>query len=171
MRLFRTKNAKLNFWLDVVIITAFLTMLLYVFFWPVRVVGNSMAPNVNAGDLLIISRFLGFFGEFSHGDLVLASMEENSNRRNAIKRVVGVPFDHIIITDSFIYINGSRLDGIQLNRNVIFVDIVLGDGEYFLLGDNTTQSTDSRHFGPVQRRDIIARMLLRYFPLTSMGIL
>jgi len=149
MKIFRTKNAHANFWLDVVLITAILACICYIFFWPIRVAGNSMSPTVNVGDQLIVSRFLGFIGNYSHGDLVLAHVEIDGATETIIKRVAAIPGDHFVLDD---------------------IDIILADGEYFLLGDNTTISKGSRHFGPVNASQISGRILLRYFPLTAIEI-
>ena len=170
MKIFRTKNDIVNFWLDVILITAFLSGLCFIFFWPARVAGNSMAPSINMGDQLIISRFLGNFGSLSQGDVVIAQIEINGRTENIIKRVAAVPEDHLIITGDTLFINGVLQDWPFLVGNNIFVDIILGTGEYFLLGDNTAISSDSRHFGPVTRQQISSRILLRYFPLSVIEI-
>jgi signal peptidase I len=170
MKIFRTKSKSVNFWLDVVLITAVLACLCYIFFWPVRVAGNSMSPTINPGDQLIVSRFLGFFGNYDHGDLVLAQLEGDSGGTTAIKRVAAGPGDHLVITGDTLYLNGLRREWPFLTDNRIFVDIILSDNEYFLLGDNTSISSDSRHFGPVTNQQISARILLRYFPLSYIKI-
>ena len=170
MKIFRTKNKTANFWLDVIVITAFLAAVCYVFFWPVRVAGNSMAPAINVNDQVIVSRFMGFFGSYSHGDIVLAVIEINGAQENIIKRVAGVPHDHIVIVGESLYINGSRAQHVHLAGNNISVDILLAEGEFFLLGDNTVTSNDSRHFGPIEQSRILAKIILRYFPLSAIEI-
>jgi len=170
MKIFRTKNKKANFWLDVMVITAFLVIMCYIFFWPVRIAGNSMAPAVNMGDQLIISRFLGFFDNFSHGDMVLARIDVDGRRENVVKRVVGRPGEHIVIAGEYLYINGQHQNCIHLVGNSISVDIVLEYDEFFLLGDNFVTSRDSRHFGAVAQSKILAKIIFRYFPLNAIEI-
>ena len=170
MKIFRTKNKNVNFWLDVALITAVLVVLCYIFFWPVRVSGNSMSPTISMGDQLIVSRFLGFVGSYSHGDMVLARVEIDGNVETVIKRVAAVPNDHLVIAGSTLYVNGQRQEWPHLTGNTIFVDVVLGNGEYFLLGDNSVTSKDSRHFGSVTNRQISAKIILRYFPLNVIEI-
>ncbi|MCL2573740.1 MAG: signal peptidase I [Defluviitaleaceae bacterium] len=170
MKIFRTKNKHVNFWLDVVLITAFFAILCYAFFWPVRVAGNSMSPTINMGDQVAVSRFLGRFGNHSSGDLVMARVHTDDGLEIVIKRVVATSGDHLIIIDDALYINGEQQYWIHLFGNDIFVDIILGTNEYFLLGDNTTISNDSRHFGIVERRHILATIILRYFPISVIEI-
>ncbi|MDR2183767.1 MAG: signal peptidase I [Clostridiales bacterium] len=153
MKIFRTKSKAANFWLDVILITAILAGLCFIFFWPIRVAGSSMSPAINMGDQLIISRFSGFLGNFGRGDIVLARIEADGGTETVIKRIAAVPGEHLIIEEG----------GININ-------IILGDDEFFLLGDNLDISSDSRHFGPVSGRQIVAKILLRYFPLSVIEI-
>jgi len=170
MKIFRTKWKILNFWLDVVLISAVVVALLYIVFWPVRVTGNSMSPAVNAGDQVVASRILGFFNMVSAGDLVLVGIDLQNNRENIVKRIVGEPFDHVVIIGSSLYVNGLSVSYGNLSGNDIHVDVILANNQYFLLGDNGIISRDSRHFGPVLSEQILARVILRYFPLNSMMI-
>jgi len=170
MKIFRTKSKSANFWLDVALITAILACLCYIFFWPVRVAGNSMSPTVSMGDQLIVSRFLGFVGNYTHGDLVMATIEVGGQAEIVIKRIAAVPADHLVIMGDALFINGTRQDWPFFEGNNVFVDIVLGADEYFLLGDNALISNDSRHFGAVSRRQISATIVMRYFPLSVIEI-
>jgi len=136
MKIFRTASRIVNFWLDVALITAVLAGFCFIFFWPVRVAGSSMSPALNMSDQVIASRFAGFVGNFSEGDLVMARVEIDGETEIVIKRIADI----------------------------------LDDGRYFLLGDNAAISIDSRHFGPVTNRQIVARILLRYFPLSVIEI-
>ena len=129
-----------------------------------------MSPTINMGDQLIVSRFLAFFDNYSHGDLVMINLEIDGNSTTAIKRVAAVPGDHLVITGYALYINNIRQEWPFLAGNDVYIDMVLGSDQYFLLGDNTTISNDSRHFGSVTNRQIIAKIILRYFPLSVIEI-
>ena len=163
MKIFRTKNAKINFWLDVTLIVAILAVILYAFFWPIRVTGNSMSPAVNHGDHLVLSRFLGRFGSLSSGDVVLVRIDGNT----AVKRLAAVPGDHIRMVAGVLYVNSTAAAWAMHGNCDKIIDKTLGSDEFFLLGDNLENSTDSRHFGSVNQRQIVAKILLRYFPLTD----
>ncbi|MCL2397191.1 MAG: signal peptidase I [Defluviitaleaceae bacterium] len=163
LKIFRTKYNRLNYWLDVVLIMALLALLAYMFFWPIRVGGSSMSPGANQGDHLVISRFLGNFGRLSSGDIVLVSIGDSI----AVKRLAAAPGDHMLLRGNVLYINGQAAQWVLGGANAISIDRTLGNEEFFLLGDNLTASIDSRHFGTVDRDQILAKILLRYFPLTA----
>ena len=131
MKIFRTKYKVLNFWLDTAVIFLVMFAAAYMFFWPARVDGNSMAPTLQHGDQVITSRFLANFGTLNVGDIVLVQVED----RTVIKRIADI----------------------------------LDDGTYFVLGDNLLTSVDSRHFGPVENRHILAKIIFKYFPFTEIN--
>ena len=165
-QIFRTKYNLLNFWLDVAVITAFLAVLAYIFFWPIRVEGGSMAPTLSHNDRIIGSRFLANFGNLSVGDIVLVQIDD----RMVIKRLAALSGDHIMLMGDVLYINGMRADWPLYGESRIDVDMVLPDGMYYLLGDNLLTSHDSRHHGPTENRHILAKILMRYFPLNDIKI-
>ena len=170
MKIFRTKYVKLNFWLDVVVLIAVCLALLYVFFWPVGVKGGSLSPAINNGDLLIVSRFLAYFGGVSQGDFVLARYGAGGYNENIVKRIAAVPGDHVIITGNSVYVNNQALEWDFFGHNAINIDLVLGEDQHFVLGHNLATSIDSRHFGAIYGHQIRARVLLRYFPLNLFQI-
>ena len=166
MKIFRTRHKKLNFWLDVLLIVAVMSVVLYAFFWPIRVTGDSMYPSVRQGDHLVFSRFLGRFGNLQAGDVVVTRIDGNT----AIKRLAAVPGDHIRLVAGALYVNGLAAAWATRGECNAVVDKTLDVDEFFLLGDNFEVSTDSRHFGSVNRAQIMAKILIRYFPLTDIKI-
>ena len=121
---------------------------------------------------MIVSRFLGVFGSFSSGDLVVAAVETDGTTEIIIKRIVATPNDHLVISANALFLNGERRDELfyPISSIAMNVDIVLGDNEYFILGDNIAVSNDSRHFGPITNRQIVAKILIKYFPLSVIEI-
>ncbi|MCL2170686.1 MAG: signal peptidase I [Defluviitaleaceae bacterium] len=142
MKIFKTKFNRLNHVLDVVLITGVLAAILYFTFWPSVILGGSMSPTFSPGDRIIISRIAAISG-FSRGDLVMSRIPIDGYNMNMVKRIYGIPGD-------FVNFGGG---------------ILLGDGEYFIVGDNLANSIDSRHFGPINQQQITARVLFRYFPV------
>jgi len=88
--------------------------------------------------------------------------------------VVGLPNERIVIRDGRVYIfNEKHQDGLELKEDYLFpglrtrgeIEIILGENEYYLLGDNRNVSLDSRVFGPVERKLIIGKTWIRAWPL------
>ena len=92
-----------------------------------------------------------------------------------IKRIIGLPGEHIQIKDGKVYINGEEkqeeyLNGIETgDMNGIFTDIIVPEGTVFVMGDNRPHSTDSRCFGCIPFEKIEGKVVLRFWPLNKFG--
>jgi signal peptidase I len=82
------------------------------------------------------------------------------------RRVAGLPGDQVAGRDGAVYVNGVKFDDVETSA---FSQVDLGDGQYFVLGDNRSASPDSRRFGPVQEDAISGRVLLVLWPLGDFG--
>jgi len=120
--------------------------------------GVSMYPTFHPNDVVLArTAYLGP----QRGDVVIVAVERSEPM---IKRVIGLPGETVTIYRGFIYINHQRLNEPYLPRYTYTfksneqderADIwYLADNEYFVLGDNRSQSADSRYYGPVARRQI-----------------
>ena len=126
----------------------------------VEVQGRSMAPTLKDGERYFLNRLAFYWRAPARGELVV--LQDPGHEDCAVKRVVGLPGDSLLIKDGSIHINGKRLaesylaPGTQTftaNRKEVWV--VLGKDSYFLLGDNRACSEDSRVYGPVNRSEIV----------------
>ena len=95
---------------------------------------------------------------------------------NYIKRVIGIPNDHIVIDDGKVYINDKLLDEPYLKEGVITdcgkgncIDLIVPENTIFVLGDNRSGSTDSRCFGCIPLEKISGKVKIRIFPLKVFG--
>lgn len=93
-----------------------------------------------------------------------------------IKRVIGLPGEHVKIENRKVYINGTELDESYLQDTVItdslngaFTDITVPEGCLFVLGDNRSQSTDSRRFGCIPQEKIESKVWIRFWPFNLFG--
>ena len=92
-----------------------------------------------------------------------------------IKRVIGLPGEHIKIEDGKVYVNGEELkeeylqDTVKTELTGPYTDITVPDGYVFVMGDNRSQSTDSRRFGCIPIEKIESTVLIRFWPFNLFG--
>lgn len=140
--------------------------------------GPSMQPSFYAGQYLIVSRMHYLFGDPQRGDIVVFDPPGDDDRPDdplLIKRLIGMPGDTIEIRELQIYLNGELMDtsftaepcDASHCRDGMWE---LGPDEYFLMGDNRNNSRDSRVFGAVTRDRIVGEAVVRYWPVTDLGI-
>lgn len=132
---------------------------------------ESMSPTLEAGDRVLAAKFAYRLGEPNRGDLAVFESESGV----AIKRVVGLPGDRVEIRDGVLFINGERRRepyvDYGLTDSNFYGPIKVPEGHVFVLGDNRSNSRDSRAFGPVPLEDLEGRALLRVWPLSRAGTL
>ena len=123
-----------------------------------------MEPTLYSGDKVLVNKMIYIVKSPDYGDLVVFKPNGNENSHYHIKRVVGLPGDTLVIEDGRIFIDGELLDEeIQaekmLEAGVAETEVVLGEDEYFVLGDNRNSSEDSRNadIGNVKKVDILGK--------------
>lgn len=137
--------------------------------------GASMEPALCDGDSLIVDKLTYRWREPERFDIIVFPQEDGVYY---IKRIIGMPGERVRIDEKGgIYINGARMSE-SYGKEVIDSagmageEIRIGDGEYFVMGDNRNNSMDSRdgRVGLVQREDIIGRAYFRILPLERIGL-
>ena len=92
------------------------------------------------------------------------------NNKYIIKRVIGLPGESVMYKDNKLYINGKVIeDNYSKTTTNDFDNVVLGENEYFVMGDNRAVSSDSRIIGPVNIKNIKGKTNLIIFPFNKMG--
>lgn len=164
----------------------------------------SMLPTTKEGERLLIQRPTIFKKDLNYGDIitfeapiednvdtdiqnVLAQYEERDGidlflydfigmgKMNYIKRVIGLPGDHIVIgEDGYVYRNDERLEEDYLkdgatNQAGNYVDVIVPENSVFVMGDNRYQSKDSRYFGCVPMEKVNGYVICRIWPFTKLG--
>lgn len=127
----------------------------------ITISGHSMDPTLYDSEKGILDKFTYNTREPERNEIVLFYPPVVSYSV-FVKRVVGVPGDTIEIKDHQVYLNGEMLQEPYLNEQMNYSamnKITLGKGEFFLMGDNRNNSTDSRHFGPVRKENILGKMM------------
>ncbi len=170
------------FFLDIietVVLALAIFVLVYLFLvQPHQVRGNSMYPTFHDGEYLLTDKLSYRLGEPGRGDVIVFQAPQNQEY-DYIKRIVGLPGDRVKIKNSQVYINGEPLDESYLPGDFTtsggsFLgedkEIVIPEGEYLVLGDNRSHSSDSREWGDVPVENIIGKALFRYWPLNKLGL-
>lgn len=143
-----------------------------------QVSGSSMETTLSDGDHLIVDKISYRFDDPERFDIIVFPFQYDTDTYY-IKRIIGMPGETVQIDDGGnIYIDGEVLEE-NYGREVIqspgrAVDpIQLGDDEYFVMGDNRNNSSDSRDpsVGNIHRKDIIGRAFIRIWPSSKFGIL
>ncbi|MFA5997570.1 MAG: signal peptidase I [Candidatus Paceibacterota bacterium] len=143
---------------------------------PFIVSGASMDPTFADKQYLIVDELSYRLGDPSRGDVVIFKYPLNP-KQYFIKRVIGLPGETVVDSNGQITINdkdGNLISTLTepyvVNTKVDNVTRTLGEGEYFMMGDNRAGSFDSRAWGPVNRDLIVGRAFLRLFPVTELGV-
>jgi len=165
----------LRLWMrDVLVSVAASFMIITFLYQPVRVEGTSMQPELRDQDRLFINKFAYRFESISRGDVVVFHYPRDPEK-SYIKRVIALPGDTLRIDDGRVYVNGQRIDESYVPKRYrdgrSMPEIVIPQGEYFVMGDHRSISSDSRDFGPVDRNLIYGKAAFIYWPADNMGVI
>lgn len=162
----------------VVILIAF-----FVRFYVVRTIqvkGDSMIPNFNHNDVVVVNEFQYRFSNPKRNDIVICFYENGMKERFLIKRIIGLPGDEIDLQkiadgealEYAVQINGDTLkeDYIyerMIQKGDISYPFVVPENCYFVMGDNRNVSSDSRskEIGPIPKKNILGKVIFRLLPL------
>ena len=142
--------------------------------------GESMEPTLTDGDSVIIQRLSYYFTDPKRYDVVVFPVnydDASEEKTYYIKRVIGLPGETVQIIDGSVYINNEKLSddkyaATSINEaGIAESPLVLGENQYFVMGDNRNMSTDSRnsYVGLVNKNDIIGEAWLCTWPLNHFG--
>jgi len=145
---------------------SFLLLLFYSFFFNLSVVrGSSMAPGIQDGDRILVEPWSYLFGPVERGDVIVLRYPLDPEI-DYIKRVIGLPGDHVTIEAGRVFVNGVRLEEPYVREidETSSTSVDVAPGNYFVLGDNRPRSSDSREFGFVPESYVRGRVDLRLWP-------
>lgn len=147
------------------------TFLFQAFYIP----SESMLPTLEIGDRVLVNKVSYDFGDISRGDVIVFTRPPNappSEVNDFIKRVVGVPGDELQGIDGMVYVNGELISEpyIMLGDRTDNLPLtIVPAGHVFVMGDNRSNSTDSRIFGAVGQQLIVGKAFLRVWPISNIG--
>jgi len=150
---------------------------------PYRIPSASMENTLLIGDRVLVDRISWRFSQPERGDIVV--FHPPFDGPVLIKRIIGLPGDEISLSGGFVHINGRRLDEPYVRRIAgrqepsepfsnglpwsLQEPYKVPAGSYFVMGDNRTDSGDSREFGPVKRAQFVGHAFAKYWPPGRIG--
>lgn len=150
---------------------------------------GSMEPTLQIGDRILVNKLSYDLHGVDRGDIVVFSRPPTENCggpevNDLVKRVIGLPGDVISLLNGYVYVDGKKLDESWLPASEQGITVAGPAGNssnlarpyrvpvdnYFVMGDNRTDSCDSRYWGPINRSLIVGKVELRVWPLSSLHI-
>jgi signal peptidase I len=157
---------------------------------------ESMLPTLEVGDRVLVNKFIYRFTEPERKDVVVFKTPEGvdnsvdgnpiarligwsqgkrDERQDLIKRVVGLPGDTIAVRNGRLFVNGERQNEPYLNKALpdqsFFEQTTVPKNKVFVMGDNRTNSRDSRFIGPIPKENMEGEAFLRFWPPGRLGTL
>lgn len=165
-------------WLLYIVLIIALTWIVVTFVGQrTEVSGSFMETTLSDKDQLIVDKMTYRFRDPKRYDIVVFPYQYQDNTYY-IKRIIGLPGETVQILSGMVYIDGMRLDEhygneIMENPGIAEEPLTLGEDEYFVLGDNRNNSSDSRasDVGLIHRKDLIGRAWIRVWPLSQIGVI
>lgn len=136
-----------------------------------RVEGHSMAPTLADQQYLVVSKLSYRLGEPQRGDIVVFQDPRNPDRK-LIKRVIGLPGEVVAIQQGEVFINGQQISESYTNGRGHYSvpSTPIPAGQYYVLGDNRSNSSDSHNWGTLGGDYIVGKAWLSYWPPDLWGI-
>jgi signal peptidase I len=160
------------------------TFVVQTFFIP----SGSMEPTLQIGDRILVNKLSYHLHGVGRGDIVVFSRPPTENCggpevNDLVKRVIGLPGELISLSGGDVYVNGKRLDESWLPSSEQGVTkpgpsgtsysldqpFRVPSNDYFVMGDNRTDSCDSRFWGPISKSLIVGKVEMRVWPVSSIG--
>lgn len=157
-----------------VILAVLIGIFLHYFVFSVYpVIGDSMQNSLSPGDLVFVNKITKW-NQLSRGQIAIVRFPADEKGKLYVKRIVGIPGDEIAVIKNALYLDGQKISEdyvdpvyFELETTLNSGPISLGENEYFILGDNRSNSTDSRTFGTIKKQDIIGKGQAIIWPLNQ----
>lgn len=163
-------------WLKSLTLAMFMGLVITLIIVPTVVSGESMYPTLKSKDYLIINKVAYKSKNPERGDIVVFNSNipnEKGGNKNLVKRIIGLPNEHLIIKNGIVYINDKKIEEPYLEELYTSgdIDIIIPEDYFFTMGDNRSISRDSRdvEVGVINKEEIIGRVSVRLYPFDSIG--
>jgi len=173
---------RLNHWLfdwgETIVVALILALIIRAFFLQVFwIPSGSMERTLDIGDRIVVNKVIYNFRPPKRFEIIVfrAVPAMGEQKKDLIKRVIGLPGETLEVKDGVIAINGSSVEEPADMRQTMnqdyanFGPITIPPDSYFVMGDNRPASADSRYWGFLPKKNIIGKAFLRIWPLTKFG--
>jgi signal peptidase I len=177
----RSKTRSVVEWLLVVVIAVLVSLLIRTYvFQTFYIPSGSMEPTLHIGDRIVVSKLSVEFGTIHIGDILVFKAPPavvsqcGDDVADLVKRVIGLPGDHLTSKGNTIYVNNIPLKQPWSHYEPIgkaIGNVTVPANHYFMMGDNEADSCDSRFWGTVPHSSIIGKVFLRIWPISRIGFL
>ncbi len=135
-----------------------------------KVEGSSMEPSVHPNQYVLVDKITYRLSAPQRGDVVVFNYPLATDR-DFIKRIIGLPGETVTVSNGVVSVNGQALTEPYIAAPPVSGGTWrLGPNQYFVMGDNRNNSSDSRSWGPLERKYLIGKAVLTYWPPTSWGL-
>ncbi len=179
------KNKKARYiikeWVEPIIIAVILALIIRAFVVQAfKIPTGSMRPTLIEGDRILVNKFIYKFKEPKRGDMLVFVSPEDK-KKDFIKRLVGLPEETLEISNGTILINDKAVEKDSIIREIYYYNrgdfgkrnevIKIPKNAYYVLGDNSISSRDSRYWGFLPKKYLLGKAFLIYWPPTRIRIL
>ncbi len=135
--------------------------------------GSSMQPTLENGQRLIVVKAVYHFQDPKRGDIIIIHPPVAAPEKQWVKRIIGLPGDTVEIKNHSVYVNGIALKEPYIKETPYYTMklVTVEPGQYFVLGDNRNNSTDSHYGWTVAEPSIVGEVWLRLWPLSEWGLI
>jgi signal peptidase I len=168
-------------WVEPIVIAVILALIIRTFIVQAfKIPTGSMRMTLMEGDRILVSKFIYKFKEPKRGDVIVFVSPEDK-KKDFIKRLIGLPGEKVEISNGTILINGKAVDSDSVMRERYYYNrgdfgrenqiIQIPDDAYYVLGDNSISSRDSRYWGFMPKKYLIGKAFLIYWPLNRIRVI
>ncbi|MDP2981198.1 MAG: signal peptidase I [Candidatus Omnitrophota bacterium] len=168
-------------WVEPIIIAVILALIIRTFVVQAfKIPTGSMRPTLIEGDRILVNKFVYRFTQPKRGDVIVFISPEDK-KKDFIKRLIGLPNENIEISNGTILVNSAPIEeGAVLKKQRYYnrgdfgmegQNITIPNDAYYVLGDNSISSRDSRYWGFMPKKFLLGKAFLIYWPPNRMGMI
>lgn len=186
----KTLKQEIMSWITTLLAAVVIALLIRaLLFEPIRVDGESMRDTLQNNEIVLVTKPEYLAGNYQRGDVIICRYPKRNSKTSIqlggtlevdivkhtlfVKRLIALPGDTLQIVNGVVYVNGEQVDesGIDMHTKSAtnYGPIVLGENEYFVMGDNRGNSNDSRAVGPITEDMIVGHVRCIIWPLNKFG--